>query len=56
MKDMDNKGTSIQLIAHTNLDEVKEKIKLIESKIEEASSMIEELASQGVLVEFEVKR
>lgn len=52
---MENTKTSITLVAHTNLDEVTEKIKQIELKIKEASSMIEELASEGISVEIEVE-
>lgn len=55
-KILEKKNAAITLIAHTNLDEVKKKIEQIETKVEEASSMIKELASEGILVEFEVER
>lgn len=47
--------TNIPIIVHTNLGTIEEKIKTIEAKIEEARSMIKELASEEILVELEVK-
>lgn len=48
--------TIIQIEAKTNLDALKERLKAIEAKLDEASSMIDELASEGISVEFDIKR
>ena len=53
---MQNKKSNITLKAKTNLDEVKEQIKRVEKHLEEASAIIEQLASEGISVEFEVER
>lgn len=44
--------TIIQIEAKTNLDALKERLKAIEAKLDEASSMIDELASEGISVEL----
>ena len=48
--------TKIVLKANTNIPEIMERIDEIKQNLEEASTMIEELASDGILVDFEVER
>ena len=46
----------ITLQVTANVDEIRQKINVIEKKLEEASALIQELASCEISVDFEVER
>ena len=52
---MRSERTELTIEAKTNIDSVRQKVNDLKQKLDEASATIEELASEEISVEFEVK-